>query len=191
MNICRTLCLIFALIPLAGWAERGDLPVRTTGWYAGFGAGFSQMELSSGPVDISGSDFGYKLFGGYRFPRAFLPWGVNVALQAAYVQPGDIYDQSVGSDFNLDIDGIDLAAVGILPISRNWEFFGKAGAFLADTKVSADGIVLSNSSDTELSLGIGFAWQTGTPFGVQVELENFGVADGVWLTTVSGTYQFK
>lgn len=182
---------LLSLLPGSVWAELGDLPVRTSGFYVGAGLGYTDVEANYGPAFISGSDLGYKLFGGYRLPRAFLPWGVNIALDAAYVNFGDITDQALGADLELDIDGFNFSAVGILPITGRWEIFGRIGAFVSDTEVTVNGTVQETSSDTDLSLGLGLAFQTGSAFAVLLELESFNVVEGAWLASIGGTYQFK
>jgi hypothetical protein len=50
---------------------------------------------------------------------------------------------------------------------------------------------LLDDSGTDLSFGLGIAWQTGTGFGAQFEVESLDALDGVWVATLSATYQFK
>ena len=190
-SFCKLLCWSALLIPLAGWAAKGDLPARTQGFYLGLGGGLSVLDLDSGGLNISGTDFGWKGLLGYRLPGASLPWGMNVALQGAYVDLGDVYDQAGGSDFNYDLNGWDFAAVGYFPMTRRWELMTKVGVYAWDTKINRDGVRLGNYHGTDWSFGLGGAWETGTPWALQAEVEYFDVYDGAWLFSVSGIYQFK
>lgn len=191
MKTWRLLCMLAMLGPGAGWAAEGDLPYRTSGLYLGLGAGYSDLELKAPPVNVSGGDFGYKIFAGYRFPQAFLPWGINVALEAAWVDLGEATEDVPGARLSLALDGFTGYAVGYFPITRRIEFFGKAGVSAWSAEFGVDGATQDKKDATDLALGLGFAIQTGGQLGFQIELEGYDALDGALLASVSVAYQFK
>jgi len=186
-----TVLVAGALLSAPAWAAEGDLPYRTPGPYLGVGAGYSDLELKNDPINVSGGDFGYKLFGGYRFPRAFLPWGINVGLEAAWVDLGEVTDGVPGTSLALAVDGFNGYFVGFFPLTRRIELIGKLGVYAWDAELNANGVTEAKNDGTDLAWGVGFAIQTGGQLGAQIELEGYDVLDGALLATASITYQFK
>ncbi|MGI9343365.1 MAG: outer membrane beta-barrel protein [Gammaproteobacteria bacterium] len=191
MKTWRLVCLMAVLAPGVAWAAEGDLPYRTSGFYLGLGAGYSDLELKAQPVNVSGGDFGYKAFAGYRFPRAFLPWGINIALEAAWADLGEVTDDAPGARLALAVDGFVGSIVGYVPITHRFELFGKAGAYVWDAELAANGVTQDKDDGTDLALGVGIGYHTGGGLGFQAELEGYDLLDGALLASVSVTYQFK
>jgi hypothetical protein len=190
-RIIQVVCL-GCLLPFAALADRGDLPTRTSGFYLGAGGGYSQINVDSESGSTSSGQFAYKLLGGYRYRARFLPWGMSVALEGAYLDLGESSDTtSSGSQVKLDVSGFEGYLVGYLPIGGNFDLMGKVGAFAADSKLTVDGAQQSDDSSTELAMSIGVAYQTGGPFAAQFELEGFDAHDGLYVATISGLYHFK
>jgi opacity protein-like surface antigen len=109
--------------------------------------------------DVSGSDIAYKTFIGYRI-FDFL------AVEAAYINMGEAEENTCYIFTQQDVDafraanggddppysagdcqdrewsarvepaGFELSALGIWPVSENWELFGKAGVFIYDMDVT-------------------------------------------------------
>lgn len=192
MKPLLALFLILSLLPFGAWAEQGDLPLRTSGFYAGAGIGYNQVDLKTEQLKLSGSDLSYTLFAGYQFPKySFMPFGTFFALEGGYLDLGTVDDQALGANFKLDIHGFDLYAVGYLPITRRFDFFGKAGVFLWDAKLKADGVTVDDDNGTDLALGIGFEYRTGKAYSARLTLESLDILDGAWVATLGGAYQFK
>lgn len=192
MNGLRVVTAVAACLPLVAWSAQGDLPARTSGVYLGVGAGYSQVDLETSVTDIGGNDFAYKVFAGYRFPQVWLPWDISVAIDAAYVDLGEATDDQLGAQFGLELDGFDVSAVGILPVTRYLDVFGKLGVYVWDATLTVDGATtLDEDSGSDLAYGIGLAYQTGGQWGVQAEIEGYDVLDGALSGSVSFTYQFK
>jgi len=191
MNLLKSLGFGLILIPCLLWGAQGDLPIRTSGFYAGIGGGYGQASLKNGPIDFSGSDVSYKVLAGYRFRTAFLPFDMNVAVEGAYVDLGESDEQSAGSKLELAINGFDLSVLGFLPIASRWDVFGKAGLYFSDAEFSIDGVLQDDDSGTELALGLGLSYQTGGAFGARVEVDAYDMLDGVWAGFLTATYQFK
>src|SRR5688572_4917359 len=81
-------------------------------------------------------DLGYKLYGGYRFNR-------NFALEGGYFNLGD-YSFTATSPAgalrgNAKVHGINLDAVGILPITDTFSAFARAGVTRVTSKESFSG----------------------------------------------------
>lgn len=184
-------CAVLAFLAPQAWAAEGDLPYRTSGLYLGVGAGYSQLELDQPPLEVSGGDFGYKLLAGYRLPRGFLPWGINVGLEAAWMDLGEITEDLPAGRLALESSGVTGYLVGFIPITRRIELLGKVGAYVWDAELSADGVTRDKSDGTDLAFGIGFGFNTGGQLGAQIEVESFDMLDGGLLASASITYQFK
>ena len=184
--------LVLCLLPFTLWAEQGDLPRRTSGFYAGGGLGYNQVDLKTEQLKISGGDLSYKLFAGYQFPQySFLPFDTFFALEGGYMDLGTIDDQALGAKFELDVHGFDLCAVGYLPVTRRLDLFGKAGVFLWDAKVKADGATVDDDDSTDLAVGVGIEYRTGKAYSARLTVESLDMLDGAWVATLAGTYQFK
>jgi opacity protein-like surface antigen len=87
------------------------------------------------------SDTAFGLVIGYRLTPHFAIEGGYAKLgQVAYKSrssgnfPQDAGSEDIGID--TEITGYTLAALGVLPLSRNWELFARAGVLFADNKVT-------------------------------------------------------
>ena len=184
--------LMLSLMPFGVLAEQGDSPLRTSGFYAGGGIGYNQVDLKTEQLEVSGGDLSYKLFAGYQFPQySFMPFDTYFALEAGYMDLGTVDDQALGGTIEVDIHGFDLYAIGYLPITRRFDLFGKAGVFLWDAKLKADSSTLDDDTGTDLALGFGAEYRTGKAYSVRLTFESVDMLDGVWVATLAGTYQFK
>ncbi|MDH3408049.1 MAG: outer membrane beta-barrel protein [Gammaproteobacteria bacterium] len=170
------LCLL-AFLPMAAQAEAG--------MFAGVGGGFSQVEVDT----FDETEFGYKLFAGYRLRDELLPFGATLALEAGYIDLGTTEGSLLNQTVEFAIDGFEVYATGILPLSERWEIFGKVGALSWDGELTVDG-VRSSTDDTDLALGIGISWRTDSALAARAEVEGFDLLDGVWLWSVSAIYHF-
>jgi len=182
-------CLL--LIPLLVWADHDDLPTKTSGPYLGIGVGYSTIDTLSDSVSVGGESFSYRVFGGYRFAHLPLPFGLDVGIEAAYVDFGKVDEDTFGANVEVELTGIGTAGVVYLPINRNFDVFGKLGVYLWDGQINTDGVETSSESRTDLAFGLGISMHTGTAFGAQFEIEGLDALDGVWVATLSATYQFK
>ncbi len=157
------------------------------GWYFGAGIGEAETDLSLSDLDdgsfISGSvddsDTGTKFFAGFRFKE-------NVAVEGALVDLGEVSIDATsnGSGFfffpgpvsaEADIDGINIALVGIWPVGDNVDVIGKLGFFMWDSEVSISngGFTVSDDDDgTDPMFGFGVQF-SGKQVGIRVEFERF------------------
>jgi hypothetical protein len=193
MKRITILLLVLVALPVSVRADQGDLPFRTKGFYLGAGLGISQVEMSAGPVIIDSGDTATKMFVGYRLP--YSPRGINIALEGAYMDLGNAHDTPMDSTISLKVDGFDLSALAYFPITRRWDMFAKTGAYFWDAELNgwvpgAPGFTDSDSG-TDLALGFGAAFNTGTALGLRLEVNRLSLLDGAWVGLVSGFYQFK
>jgi len=132
--------------------------------------------ITGGSVD--GTDSAFKIFGGYMFNRHF-------GLEAAYVDLGEAsYSGNFGgfpvTGGRVKVSGVNISALGALPIGEQFSLFGKIGLFMWDAEASdtTGGAPFSAQQDgTDLSFGIGFGYQFTRNLGVRAEWEMFTTED--------------
>jgi hypothetical protein len=191
MKLNNLLIGVLLAVPCAALSDQGDLPIKTSGPYAGVGGGFSKIDTRDGSISVGGESFGYRILGGYRFAHLPLPFNIDLGIEVAYADLGKVDEVAAGANVEVDMKSLITAGVVYVPISPRWDVFGKAGVYFWDGKVTADGIETSNESGSDLSFGLGIAMQTGSSFGAQLEIESVDALDGIWVATLSATYQFK
>ncbi len=191
MKLCNCLIGFLLTVPCVALSDQGDLPTKTSGPYLGIGAGYSKIDTRDGSISVGGESISYRLLGGYRFAHLPLPFNIDLGIEAAYADLGKVDEDAAGANVEVEVQSLITAGVVYLPIGSHWDVFGKAGVYFWDGKVTADGIETSNESGSDLSLGLGIAMQTGSAFGVQLEIESVDALDGIWVATLSATYQFK
>ena len=132
--------------------------------------------ITGGSVD--GTDSAFKIFGGYMFNRHF-------GLEAAYV---DLGEATYSGNFlglpvtggRVELSGVNISALGALPIGERFSLFGKIGLFMWDAEASdtTGGVPFSAQQDgTDLSFGIGLGYQFTRNLGVRAEWEMFTTED--------------
>jgi OOP family OmpA-OmpF porin len=171
--------------------------------YVGFSAGQADVEESmvipelidpGGRVD--GKDGAFKLFGGYQFTP-------NFALEAAFVDLGDVsYSGSFTGNLGavpvtggrIQNSGINLSAVGVVPLGQRFVFFGKVGMFLWYSEASdvTGGFAFYSEEDgADLSVGLGASVALGQRVSLRAEWERFDMSNtDVDLVTVGFAFRF-
>jgi OOP family OmpA-OmpF porin len=203
---------IFLLLGLAVFA--GSASAANNGWYVGVDLGqsnYAQIQPNVTELSQTLTDEGFPntpssnntptawdLDVGYQFDRYF-------AVEGGYTDFGsataDINSTTVPVSEHIDIHakGETLFAVGILPVSDSFSFFGKLGllAYSQDFtgNVSGTGIptqVLPNSSDsgTTPAIGVGANWDINNRFGLRLGFTRFH-AVGNANNTGEGTIDFS
>jgi hypothetical protein len=141
--------------------------------YVGASAGRSSTEFDEGPGDsFSGSDTSFKLLGGYRVIKFF-------AVEADYRDLGSQSDTvAPGQELVFDTKAFDLFAVGVVPIGKAFEVFGKAGYSIWDADLSMTGTINGSGSEdgSDLAYGVGAAYSFNK-FALRLEYEQFDIAD--------------
>jgi OOP family OmpA-OmpF porin len=170
--------------------------------YIGFSAGQSDVDESMvipGLLDpggtVDGKDGAFKLFGGYQF-------NPNFALEAALVDLGDVsysgfFTGTPGgpvSGGRIQNSGLNLSAVGVVPLGQRLVLFGKVGMFLWYSEASdvTGGFAFYSEEDgADLSIGLGASVAIGQRVSLRAEWERFDLSNvGVDLVTVGFTFRF-
>lgn len=178
-----------------------------SGWYIGGNIGMSTANVDEDkitqnitPTSYSDdeSDFGYKLFGGYLFNE-------NFALEGGYFDLGKFgYSLTTGTGTaagDIDIMGLNLDAVGILPITEDFSAFGRVGVIYAQAEDSFSGTLSPadtspEESDFNYKFGVGLQYEITDAVAVRLEAERYRINDAVGndgdvdLFSIGLTYRF-
>lgn len=154
--IFRSLAALM-LCALAGSASAED------GFYIGGGAGQASVDESQ----YDDEDTALSVFGGYQFNRHF-------AIEGGYADLGEI-EPGEGAA-TLEADSFHVAAVGMLPVTDAFAFYGKAGLHRWDADT---GLALLNGEDsgTDPVYGIGAQYRFNERFALRVDLSRFRMED--------------
>ncbi|GAA0399301.1 outer membrane beta-barrel protein [Cocleimonas flava] len=104
-----------------------------------FGGSIGASEASSycsGESNCEDTDTAWKIFGGYKFTD-------KLSVEGAYMNLGDIYKNGQNSD----VSAFSAYGVGTLPVTEQFDVFGKVGA----TRWSSD-----NTDGSESGFGASF-----------------------------------
>ena len=172
--------------------------------YVGFGIGQADVgedlivpELLDPGGRVDGKDGAFKLFGGYQFNR-------NFALEAAIV---DLGDMTYSGNFTgtaplsgsvtggrVQNSGLNLSAVGVVPLGTSFVLFGKVGMFLWYSEATdvTNGIATYSEADgADLSVGLGASVALGQKVSLRAEWERFDMSNvDVDLVTLGFAYRF-
>jgi len=184
-----------ALLALGGLVAASQTAAQ--GFYIGGSVGKSDFDddnaipdlITSGSVD--GSDTGFKIFGGYQFNQHF-------GVELAWVDLGKAGYSGTFSGLpvtggTVETSGLNLSAVGILPLGSGFALFGKAGFFAWESKAKdvTGGLPFSGKEDgTDLSYGVGASYDFTKNFAIRAEWERFKAVGDIDLLSVGIVYKF-
>ena len=163
----------------------GCLPAaaENTGFYAGAGIGFSELDAGGGGISFDDDDTGWKLFGGYDVSP-------NIAVEVFWVDLGDFSDTVLGVPVKFEVDGIGAAGVGSLPVSDMFSVHAKLGIWAWDAEARA-GAVSADDDGADIMFGLGGSYTPGGAFSVRLEWERYTAdSDDADLFAISGVYHF-
>jgi len=166
-----------------------------TFWYLGGNIGQSRAKIDDaqitaqlpGSVSISdnNSDTAYKLFGGYQFNK-------NFAVEAGYFNLGKFgYTATTVPAGTLNgqtkLQGLNIDAVGMLPLRNNFSVFGRLGLQYAQAKdeFSSTGVVPvptnpnPGKNAANYKAGLGLQYDFNRSLGMRVEAERYRINDAV------------
>lgn len=167
-------------------------------WYGGINIGQSRAKidderitrnlLSGGFTGVSilddDRDVGYKLYGGYQFNK-------NFALEGGYFDLGKFGFTATtvpaGTlNGNIRLRGLNLDAVGILPITEKFSALGRVGVNYAEARDTFSGtgaVNVTNPSpskrDTNYKYGLGVQYAFTESLAMRVEAERYRIDDAV------------
>lgn len=186
-----SLAILAALSSSAAMAE-------DSGWYLGASAGQSRVTIddpriisslldagfSTDVIKDDDLDAGYKGFLGYRMNRYF-------ALELGYIDFGKFgYTATVQPPGSLTgvikLRGVNLDAIGILPLGDRLSAYVRAGMIYAEAKDTFVGTGFVNvldpdpkANDTNFSFGIGLDYAFNDAWSVRGEAERYRIDDAV------------
>lgn len=171
---------------LGMFASASVLAEVQPGFYAGAGVGKASIEVDDAGFDAD--DTAFKVFGGYNFNQ-------NFAVEVTYFDGGQPDQSFGGGSVEVGLDGINISALGRVPLGEVFSLFGKVGYASYDAQVKArigSSVVFDESgSDEDLSYGIGGAFNLGTSFELRAEYEAIDIEDGSFtVLSVGGVYRF-
>lgn len=185
---------LLALALMAATCAMAD----NTGWYGGANIGQSQATiddaritsgllvngLTAGAISSVNRDLGFKVFGGYQFNK-------NFAIEGGYFDLGQFgftTNTTPAGTLSGDIKlkGLNLDALGILPITEKFSAFGRIGVTHTqanDSFVGTGAVNVPNpnpsSRDTNLKVGLGLQYALTDALTVRTEIERYRIDDAV------------
>jgi opacity protein-like surface antigen len=181
----------FAVLAFASTAALAE---NSTGFYLGGGLGYAGQTIDcEGISNCSKSHVGFKLMGGYQV----MP---NLAIEASYGDTGRTKVSEDGRDASLKTHSFTVAALGIFPVTKEVELFGKLGVHSTRTRFNTN---FTNPSVSEsfnasgLLAGVGAQYRFTSNLVGRVEYERLNRAvrldderADINLLTASVLYQF-
>jgi OOP family OmpA-OmpF porin len=188
-----------SLVTLSGMASPWAMAdADDSGWYVGGSVGQSMAEIdddrinrsllasgiASATISDDDRDIGYKLFGGYQFNRIF-------SLEGGYFDLGKMGFTATTTPAgtlqgNIRLNGLNVDAVGTLPLTEKFSLLGRAGVNYAQAKDSFSGsgaVTVSNPSaskrDLNYKVGVGAQYDFTRSLGVRAEAERYRINDAV------------
>jgi outer membrane protein OmpA-like peptidoglycan-associated protein len=127
----------------------------------------NDYELESVSTDLDDSDFGYRLFAGWRFNR-YLAVGASYVDLGELQASGDSIDEPNFTD-TIEADAMEAWVAAFLPIGDRFSLFGTVGAFNWDQEVTYadDNGTFNGSTDgTDMTYGVGANYAVTRRIGV-------------------------
>lgn len=146
------------------------------GFYAALDAGQARYNIScAGTVACSNTATAVRVTGGYQYTP-------NVAVEVSYgdygAATGSVVDPVLGlANAKIATSGLQLAAVGSLPLSNNFALTGKLGVASTSVKTSvtaAAGVGGVTSTSTTLTAGIGVRYDLSKNVSLRAQYESLG-----------------
>jgi OOP family OmpA-OmpF porin len=148
---------------------------QDSGWYLGASGGQSKGKDSCPsliPVGTSCDDTGstYSVFGGYQVIK-------YIGVELGYTDLGKSELSGSGITNTTRVKGVELLGVGTIPITPQFEVYGKVGAFSWNLKESCTGATCTFSSrsetGTDLTYGLGAKFNFTKNVGVRVQYQRY------------------
>ena len=157
---------VLCCLMLAPTARAGD-------FYLGAGLGQTSVDLRDELASYQLDDWGFKAYGGYKLFR-------YLGFEAAYTDSGKLDTTRDNVKVEAQARMFSGYALGILAFTPRMELFAKAGltSWDAESTITEGGTPdKSDSSGTDLSWGLGFAYDFTEKIGVRLELEYYTFED--------------
>jgi OOP family OmpA-OmpF porin len=162
-----TLVALFSVLSLGSAAAFS----QDVGFYAGVNFGKSKVKdiCLPGLTVCDDTDSALSIFGGYQFNR-------NFGFEIAYTDLGKATVSGPGGTATVDTSGLEFSAVGTIPISEQFSFYGKLGFFMwdADLRGTLGGVPVAASDDgTDLTIAIGARFSFTRSLAAQLQWQRY------------------
>jgi OmpA-OmpF porin, OOP family len=176
MTKTKLIGAIFVALGMTGTA------LAENGFYAGASIGQATVDACEGVTNCDDEDTSWKIFGGWELHR-------NIAIEAAWVDLGEISGSFGGLAVSAEADGWTLAGKGMLPLNEQFGVFGKLGMIMWDVEGggAASGI---DDDGTDLIYGLGAQYMFSDRFGIVGEWEWYDIDDDVDLFSIGALLKF-
>ena len=156
--------------------------VAQDGFYAGASIGQATIDGCGGITKCDDEDTSWKIFGGWEFNR-------NIAIEAAWVDFGEISGSIDGSKVSAEGDGWLLAGKGTLPLNEQFGVFAKFGMIMWDVEGGGAASGLDDDG-TDLIYGLGAQYMFTDRFGVVGEWEWYDIDNDVDVFSIGALIKF-
>jgi OOP family OmpA-OmpF porin len=165
-----------------------------SGWYGGLNIGPSSASIdddrirsglttrgfTTTSIDDDDSDFGWKILAGRKFNRHF-------AVEGGYFNLGEFGYTAHTTGGNqtgaTKFQGLNLDAVGILPLSQKFAALGRIGLTYTEAKGTFSGVGVDDpspkKSEGNYKVGAGLQYDFTNSLGMRAEWERYRVNDAV------------
>lgn len=145
--------------------------------------------ITSGTVD--GKDSGFKIFGGFQFNQNF---GVEMAwVDLGKAKYSGTFLGAPVTGGTVDTSGLNISAVGTIPLNPSFELFGKVGLFAWEAKArdTTGGVPFSGKDDgADFSFGIGASYNITKNVSLRAEWERFKAVDSIDFLSLGVAFKF-
>lgn len=148
--------------------------------------GYIGGALGSTSVEVSGyndSDT-FKVYGGFRQD--------NFGVEGAYINFDRFDVEGTGGTENIIGDGLEVSAIGFLPLGQNVEVFGKLGLLAWSLDANSMGNSFGTDDGTSFAYGAGLQIKPAAQFSLRLEYQGFQDVSGSDLSSLmlGGAYHF-
>lgn len=196
MKVLRTV----GALGIAGFAavNASSALAAEAGWYGGaslgqsrakihnerIAAGLGASGLTMDSISADNRDLGFKLFAGHKF-------NPNFALEGGYFNLGEFGFTATTTPAGtytgaIKFQGLNLDALGILPLTDRFSVFGRVGLTYTEGKnnySSTGAVTVSDPNpkkrDANYKLGLGVQYDLTESLGVRGEWERYRVNDAI------------
>ena len=155
---------------LAALALAASATAQAADWYVGGAIGRADYKVDfTGATASDKTDTGYKLFAGARLSP-------NLAIEGGYADLGKATGRDATTSASLQLTAVYLDAVGILPLSPQWDVYGRLGLTSSNLKISGTvGGFAGSDSDRSVQphFGLGGQYNLSKTVSVRAEWERF------------------
>jgi len=145
------------------------------GFYIGVSGGGTEADVSEADkaalafvgVSVDEEDTGFKVFAGYRVDKYF-------ALEAFYTDLGEVALTDGVDSLWIESDTFGLSALGIIPVTENFELFGKVGFHGWDADFSSTNGFSASDDGANETYGIGATYSMDQ-ISFRAELERYNL----------------